>query len=107
MPNRIWTLVSVATDVNCSSSGHHFFSAHFRVKGQRRRVLYCLDGNTIPERLPKYVVQAIEDTIGYGGPEHFRVFEYDRDRNERYTDLRYHDAEYFAKRVRDLYPLPF
>jgi len=110
-PDRKWLLLGVSRRVYCDSSGHHHFFARFAVrrkgKGVRRvEVEWFLDGTT-DKAIPDYADVAIRERIGFDGPEHYTVYEKDRDGNERTDDLRYHDAAFFADRVRKLYPLPF
>ena len=103
---RVWKLLKVSSTVYCTSTGHYFFSCVFDYHHSRPTIQYCLNGGT-DKPLPKYALAAIKEHIGFEGPDKFKVYECDRDGNARYTDLRYHDPEYFVDAVKRLYPLPF
>jgi hypothetical protein len=94
--------VKVLTWVNCSSSMNytfyvssnhgslHYSDGYFFRKGKRGEWLVW---NNPPHYLEVEIQRQIAEMHRAG---EFKVFEYDRDGNERKTDLRYHESEHFA-----------
>lgn len=96
---RAYILRGLSTDINCSSSGHHSTDLYCSYRDKRCSGWdYDIDTDSIwgtrqPDIVvPKYFRTAIRrellTILKSGG---YRVFEYDRDKNKRYTDLRYHE----------------
>lgn len=100
------------TDIHASSTvyvdsqcGYHFtiFAHAWAKKGWRRWVYQTGFGWEDFPAAPAYVTHAARESIlkVLKDPE-TKFHEYDRDRNERYTNLRYHDAAMLRFQVRAL-----
>lgn len=97
MKQRKYEVVKVIDEVYVSSSGHHFFKVVIIevATDRRRRALdtYSFgEAEPFDHRYPKYVIEATERAalkLLKSGKVTF--YEYDRDGEKRYTDLRYHD----------------
>lgn len=101
----------VVSECYCSSSFDHFMDVRWvTARGRRYERTYWVDGDELlgedgfPIAPPSCVVmrlirQAVIDEIESG---EMRVYEYDRDHNKRYGDLRYHDEEWNGRIVQRL-----
>lgn len=100
---RKYTGIRVLHEVYCSSTSDYTFRCvcNFGRFNYMPELAYPAEikgknGLWIQWRAPKYVCQEVERQIAeMAETNQFKVYEYDRDRNKRYTDLRYHDPEFF------------
>lgn len=107
MKNKRFTLFGAARDINVSSSGNYTANVWFWEAGERKSYWYdpqigleSKSQNHFTRNVPKYVIEAVEAELRrlwLNGE--LRFFEYDRDGNERYADLRYHCPEWFARLI--------
>ena len=100
---RAWHSAKVLPDVNVSSSADYHFAvlvshhdkrakAHWSYCDQELLILQR-NGNQKRQYMPKYLQREIyEQALRLLLNGDARFFEYDRDGNQRYSDLRYHDA---------------
>jgi hypothetical protein len=99
MPQHKYTQVYVMSEVNVSSTRHYSFRVTIKEATRLHRVYY--DGSkefwterAFP-RFPQYVVRECQrQVMSRLLSDETRYFEYDRDRNKRYENLRYHDPEH-------------
>lgn len=99
-----YTRIQIDDEIYCSSSSDHFIAVSFtRSNRFRQQRNFWIDGGTIDGardpvvNAPKYLITIIERhllTLLLSGK--FKVYEYTRDGDKRYDDLRYHDAEWFG-----------
>ncbi len=98
-------------ECNCSSTGHHTVMGKVETdSGGIVGFHYLIDDDAIigargwdVKPYARYIMNAIREGIAQaieGGS--LKVFEYDRDRNKRYTDLRYHPDHWEAVTVERL-----
>ncbi len=99
MPQPKYTEVSVLSEVNVSSTRHYSFRVVIKEANKIHRVFY--DGSkgfwteTTHPRFPQYVIRECQrQTMSRLLSDDTRYFEYDRDGNKRYENLRYHDPEF-------------
>lgn len=100
---RRYTVRHIADEINVSSSGDYFarifltdhdvrVTRDYWINGGSFLALTAQWGDWTP---PKYLANEVRKCLGelmQAGK--VRYFEYDRDRNKRYADYRYHDADY-------------
>lgn len=98
MPQHKYTQVFVTSEVNVSSTGHYSFHVII-VEATRLHRLYY-DGlrsfwtETTDPRFPEYVIRECQyQVMNLLLSDKTRYYEYDRDGNKRYENLRYHDVE--------------
>lgn len=109
MPQPKYTQVFVLSEVNVSSTRHYSFRVTIKEATRLHRVYY--DGlksfwtEKAYPRFPQYVVQECQrQVMSRLLSDDTRYFEYDRDGNKRYEELRYHDPEFvkhWGKRIAD------
>jgi hypothetical protein len=99
MRERKYTQVYVLSEVNVSSTRHYSFRVTIKEATRLHRVFY--DGlrgfwtETTNPRFPQYVIRECQrQTMSRLLSDDTRYFEYDRDGNKRYENLRYHDPEF-------------
>lgn len=110
MTYRKFINVRVWTHINISSSGHYFAEMSYTEvdrDGKIRRTWsrdYCVSDDIFlalsPYQdewsAPKYVYEAVHSQlIDLHEKGKLKFFEYDRDKNKRYENLRYHEPEHW------------
>ena len=105
--------VKVLTSINCSSTGHYYAKAVIASDGKLDvrdvdmndfRIMHHLKPFTY-KGYPQYVLTAIADQLKrlYDDGD-ISVFEYDRDKNKRSLNLRYHEPHH--AKARSMPPIP-
>lgn len=109
--SRKYINISVSSEINVSSSGH--FSVHVSWRGSKGR-LYDFDCGFMTnheynainwEGAPQYLIrETLRQIVEMITTRAAKYYEYDRDGNKRYENLRYYEpelaqwwAEHFAK----------
>lgn len=103
---RKYTDVKVSASVRCMSDGHHWFHVRYTAYQNSKSVFVWRDynpsvgfaglGYALGWQAPKYLIAEVDRQIGQMCRDNqFKVYECDRDGNERYDDLRYHDPDVF------------
>ncbi len=107
---RAFNYRGVADEINCSSSGHHFQLVRFTHNGKRMSGWWffesgCLEVYGQKEgrpplsiKFPAYFITSVKAGIRAALPT-AKVFEYDRDGNKRYNDLRYHPDDWIERTI--------
>ena len=103
MPDAKYSKINVFGDVYCSSSGHHFISVDYKVGERRWSREYSIDNDDMLtgdgmylKEFPAYFLREIYKQLIDHLPT-CRVYEFDRDGDERDTDLRYHPDDWTEK----------
>lgn len=109
--------IQVSPHINVSSSGHYFATVTYHeLRGERHQRVkrdYCLGSGFLaltaqygdwkaPVYLEREVCRQLREWM-LGSQAVY--FEFDRDGNERTTELRYYDADYAAWLAEHLYPI--
>lgn len=106
MKARKYTEITVLTEVYVNSQSDYTFYVH--IKGYGRVAYDPSVGFYVPEsnqdprmnRFPRYVVFEVDlQVLERLKSPATRYYEYDRDGNKRYENLRYHDAESLALQI--------
>lgn len=93
-------MVKVSDEIYCTSTGHYFAKVWISDGATRDKRDIDLDGCRIMWKdkpftyngYPKYITQAIADGLKEKWDNgELSVYEFDRDGNRRYQQLRYHD----------------
>ena len=108
MRPRAYTAATIVGDINCSSSGHHFVSVRFCKSGKWRTLSFEIGNDwllgehglnlSIPKYFERMVLTALLEKLKAG----IRVFEYDREGQERDTELSYHPPGWEARQIERL-----
>lgn len=100
-------LRAVSNHIYCSSSMDHFVSVFFLVNGNRVARDYWFEGNHLIQadtpfeyRIPLYFAQEIHAAIVEMLKGEPKVYEFDRDGNKRYENLRYHPDGWIQSRLK-------
>jgi len=103
MPDAKYSKIKVSGDVYCSSSGHHFISVYYNVGERRWSRRYCIDNDDMLtlvgmylKAFPAYFMREIYRQLIDRLPT-CRVYEFDRDGEKRYDELRYHPDDWTEK----------
>lgn len=111
---RKYTNVRVSTDVYCNSLGQYTFLVRCQDAKRGYKLEYspgfgliCWGkremGGPLAIEFPKYLYDEIERQIYVAYNENrLTIYEYDRDRNKRRKDYRYHDDELLAANLQSL-----
>lgn len=102
MRKRAWELKRVINDVYCDSNGDITFKIIVSHNTKKKTIYLDWAGYTkpsmyertepIPAWLPKYLQAEIErEIVRKIDANEFSVYEVDRDRNQRFNELRYYD----------------
>jgi hypothetical protein len=108
MTDRAYTEAKVIGDINCSSSADHFIDVKLLKRGVWHKYAYYFEGGSfIGKRgwdiqIPGYARRMVDEAILADLKAGARVFEYDRDGNKRYDELRYHESDWVARRIAQL-----
>ena len=101
MKKRAYVDIQVFREINVSSSGHYFGKMRYVHNGRRITLEVDLSNGVVMGKrnfdaiqLPQYVLRRVwELYLEAFEKGHNRYFEYDRDGNKRYDDLRYYSHE--------------
>ena len=94
-----FTDVSVSSYINCSSSFDHFVPVHFKDNGKRKTLDYWITGDELLGargmgiEIPYYFRQTIHHELLKTLKAGVTVYEYDRDGEKRFENLRYHEPD--------------
>lgn len=109
MKQARYTDIQIGHDVNCSSSQNYSVPVSLKERGERKRywydpaLVYPLeprDSHHHSKDVPRYVIIRIEALIREAlAADKLTFYEYNQDSEKRYTDLRYHDLEYFKRLI--------
>lgn len=108
MTRRAYTEAKVIGDINCSSSADHFIDVKLLKRGVWHKYAYHFEGGSfIGKRswdiqIPAYARRMVDEAILADLKAGARVFEYDRDGNKRYDELRYHEPGWIERRIAQL-----
>lgn len=97
--NKRFTDVKVSSHINCSSSFDYFVPVHFSDNGKRKTLHFWINGDELLGKrgyrleIPVYFHDAIRRELLKTLNAGVKVYEYDRDGNERYENLRYHEPD--------------
>lgn len=109
MRQKTFVSCLISNDVYVSSSGHSFIEVHIqRAKPKKSKERYkklCICNGTLEvetkdywrdyTECPRYVLSMIMDELEQIKDDEWRFYEYDREGNRRYEDLRYADLPNF------------
>lgn len=97
---KSWELVSVSSEIYCSSSCDHFVKVFYKRNGKgMNRDLYIENRDLLNEYgtdlvgVPNYFMVEVKRALLIVLPT-ARYHEYDRDGNKRYENLRYHYSDW-------------
>jgi len=105
-----YKLDMVRSEIYCSSSGHHWMMIHFSHNNKSQTGEWFFENESLDVyskryampplqiKFPAYFIAEVKATILAKLPT-ARVFEYDRDMNKRYTDLRYHPDDWIEVQI--------
>ena len=105
MSDRAFDSIKIGTAIYCSSSYDHFIQVQVQRRGKWQQRPYWIEGATLEgmNRVPNYLYVQIErQLLKLLEDGNATFYEFDRDGNKRFTDLRYHDAEWSVRRIERL-----
>jgi hypothetical protein len=89
------------SQINCSSSGHHFVDVFFTVSGDPTMRTWCFEMDTLlyadgfgSYRIPQYFERELKEALIKLLESNPKVYEYNRDGIRRYENLRYHPDDW-------------
>lgn len=105
---RKYTNVTVLHSIYCSSSFDHFIGVTYHENGMWRSRDFYIEGCALMGKrsydleIPQYFEDEILRGLLAALKQGVTVYEYDRDGNKRYENLRYHDDEWVQRRIESI-----